>query len=433
MFENSLEYAQQLDLEDNLSHLRDRYSIPQQKGCDIIYLCGNSLGLQPKAAKEYLLQELEDWAMLGVEGHFKSNNPWFSYHEWFANPLANLVGAKPTEVVAMNNLTVNLHLLLVSFYQPKGKRNKILFESTAFPSDRYALESQIHFHGLKPEDCLIELHTDSHGYISTESILSKITEIGEELACVMLGGVNYFTGQWFDLEKITQKAHEVGAIAGFDLAHAIGNVPMNLHQWEVDFACWCSYKYLNSGPGAVAGIFVHEKFGDGSKLKRFHGWWGNNSKTRFKMGKEFQASIGAEGWQLSNAPVFNMVAHRAALEIFEEVGLNNLRRKSILLTGYLEFLLLEINRFHQKDLIKILTPANSDERGCQLSLQISTDGKNLFESMVKAGFLSDWREPDVIRISPVPMYNTFEDVWKTANFILVYFTSFYQRKTASTA
>jgi kynureninase len=421
MFENSLSFANTLDSQDKLAYLRDRFCIPKQDGKEIVYLCGNSLGLQPKSARAYFMQEIEDWANWGVEGHFHAKHPWFSYQDWFSKPLANLIGAKPSEVVAMNNLTVNLHLLLVSFYKPIGKRTKIIFESTAFPSDRYALESQVRFHGLDPSTCLVELYPDDNAQISTHSILSKIDEIGEELALVMLGGVNYYSGQYFDLEGITRKAHEVGAFAGFDLAHAMGNIPMKLNRWNVDFACWCSYKYLNSGPGSVAGIFVHEKYGDGTGLDRFHGWWGNNPETRFQMGKDFHPAQGAAGWQLSNAPVFNMIAHRASLELFEEVGLLALREKSLFLTGFLEFLLLDINKNHKAEIIEILTPSNPNERGCQLSLRISRNGKGLFESMVKEGFLPDWREPDVLRISPVPMYNTFKDVWETANFIKQYF------------
>ncbi|MBX7181688.1 MAG: kynureninase [Bacteroidia bacterium] len=421
MFENSLSFAKELDSTDHLKTYREKFHIPTHQGKELVYLCGNSLGLQPKSTADYFKQELEDWAKWGVEGHFNAKNPWFSYHDWFSSRLAQLVGAHEKEVVAMNNLTVNLHLLLVSFYRPDGKRNKIIFESTAFPSDRYALESQVKFHGLNPEECLVELYADDNAKISTTSILNKIKEVGDELALVMLGGVNYYSGQFFELKEITKAAHAVGAIAGFDLAHAMGNVPLELHEWNVDFACWCSYKYLNSGPGGVAGIFVHEKYGDGTGLNRFHGWWGNNAETRFLMGKEFHPAEGAEGWQLSNAPVFNMVAHRASLELFQEVGMKALREKSILLTGYLEFLLVEINRELGEEIIEILTPSNPNERGCQLSIRVRKDGKKLFEKLVSEGIMPDWREPDVIRLSPVPLYNRFEDVWRTASVIRSFF------------
>ncbi len=419
---NSLSHARHLDLTDPLKHFRDRFHIPKHNNQDVVYLSGNSLGLQPKTAKQYFEQELKDWATLGVEAHFQGKNPWFNYHEWFSKPLANIVGAKPGEVVVMNNLTVNLHLLLVSFYRPEGKRRKIIFEETAFPSDRYALESQVRFHGLDPAECLIELKpSENAAHIETAHVLDVIEKAGDELALVMLGGVNYFSGQLFDLKKITHATHNVGAIAGYDLAHAAGNVPLSLHDWNVDFACWCSYKYLNSGPGGVAGIFVNEKYGDGSALPRFHGWWGNDAKTRFQMAKEFNPAQGAEGWQLSNAPIFNMIGLRASLEIFEEAGFANLRAKSEKLTAYLESLLNNINQTTGKGQIHILTPANPAERGCQLSVRIIDNGLKLFDEMTSNGFLPDWRQPDVIRFSPVPLYNTFEDVWKTANFIEKYF------------
>lgn len=421
-FEDSLAFASELDKADSLRVFRTKFYIPTKNGKETIYLCGNSLGLQPKNVKSYIDQELKDWSELGVDAHFEGINPWFDYHQWFSAPLAELVGAKPDEVSAMGQLTFNLHLLLVSFYKPIGNRTKIIYEATAFPSDRYALESQVRFHGLNPDECLIALTTDAeNACLRTDQILEAIYDHGDELALVMLGGVNYFTGQFFDLKKITAAAHAVGAIAGFDLAHAIGNVPLSLHDWNIDFACWCSYKYLNSGPGGVAGIYVHEKYGDGTGLPRFNGWWGTDPQKRFTMSHTFIPAKGADSWQLSNAPVFNMIAHRASLEIFREAGFENLRNKSVLLTGYLEFLLGKINAKHASGILTILTPSNPNERGCQLSVRFLNRGRELFEAMQKACIVPDWRNPDVIRMSPVPLYNTFTDVWHTADFIRKYY------------
>lgn len=415
---NSEEFAEELDRNDELASFRSRFYFPQVNGKDTIYFCGNSLGLQPKTAKAALEQELEDWAKLGVEGHMEARNPWWSYHEMFAEPLAKLVGAKPKEVVAMNGLTVNLHLLLVSFYQPNGKRNKILFEEGPFSSDRYALASQVKFHGLDPDEVLVELSPrEGEHTLRTSDILSKIEELGDELALVMFGGVNYYTGQAFDLESITQTAHNVGAMAGYDLAHATGNLVMKLHDWDVDFACWCSYKYLNSGPGSVSGIFVHEKHGNNPNLPRFAGWWGNDPSTRFQMPLEFIPSEGATGWQLSNAPVFSMAVHKASLDIFEEAGIEKLKAKSEKLTAYLEFIIEDINA-KTGDQITIITPKDKDQRGCQLSLILKENGKAIHQALTKNGVVSDWRHPDVIRIAPVPLYNSFMDVWNFGNLLL---------------
>ncbi len=415
-FINTHEFAQEQDKADKLSAFRDKFFFPRLDGKEAVYFCGNSLGLQPKTASVALQQELNDWAQFAVEGHFHAKNPWFSYEKLFDMPLAKLVGAKPSEVCALGSLTNNLHLLMVSFYRPTAKRFKILCEEKPFASDQYALESQVKFHGYNPDKAIVELKPRAGEFtLRTEDILAKIEELNDELALVMIGGVNYYTGQAFDMKSITETAHKAGALAGFDLAHAMGNLVMNLHDWNVDFACWCSYKYLNSGPGSVAGIFVHEKHGNNPELPRFAGWWGNNPDTRFKMEKGFIPAIGADGWQLSNAPVFSMAVHKMALDIFDEAGIENLREKSEKLTSYLEFIIDEINSRQSTDhrpQIKILTPRNIAERGCQLSLVFSVNGKQIHEQLLKAGIITDWRNPDVIRLAPAPLYNSFEDVWK---------------------
>jgi kynureninase len=402
----SLSYAQSLDLSDSLKPYRNQFIFPQHNGSDAYYFTGNSLGLQPKKAKEYILEELEDWGKYGVEGHFQSRRNWFGYHHFLTDKAAKIVGAKTEEVAVMNTLSVNLNLLMVSFYRTRGQRTKIMMEAAAFPSDHYAVQQQVKFHGLNPSEHIILLHPREGEYcIRTEDILSKIEDHKDELALVMLGGVNYYTGQFFDLETITQKAHEVGALAGYDLAHAAGNMVLKLHDWNVDFACWCSYKYLNSGPGGVASIFVHEKHGNNPDLPRFAGWWGNDEKDRFLMKSEYVPAKGASGWQQSNAQIFSMAAHLASLEIFEQVGIENLRTKSEQMTGYLENLLNEIPQ------IKIITPTNPNERGCQLSLIALEKPKELFKYLQENGIITDWREPDVIRVAPVPLYNRFEDCW----------------------
>jgi len=415
-YNNTLEFAQEYDKADKLSGFRKKFFFPELKGNEAVYFCGNSLGLQPKTASAALQQELNDWAKFAVEGHFHAKEPWFSYETMFNKPLAKLVGAMPSEVCAMGSLTNNLHLLMVSFYRPSTKRFKIICEEKAFASDQYALESQVKFHGYNPDEAIVELKPRTGEFtLRTEDILTQIEELKDELALVLIGGVNYYTGQAFDMKSITGAAHKAGAIAGFDLAHAVGNILTNLHDWNVDFACWCSYKYLNSGPGSVAGIFVHEKHGNNSKLPRFAGWWGNNRDTRFKMEKGFVPALGADGWQLSNAPIFSMAVHKAALDIFDEAGIESLRSKSEQLTGFLEFIVDEINNQQSTvngQHIKILTPRNKNERGCQLSLVFSENGKQIHEQLLKAGIISDWRNPDVIRLAPAPLYNSFEDVWK---------------------
>lgn len=360
------------------------------------------------------------WAELGVEGHFTGDDPWFTYHKTLAAPTAKLVGAKPEEVVIMNQLTVNLHLMLVSFYRPQGQRYKILTEAGAFPSDQYALESQVKIHGYAPEDAIIEIapRAGEHTW-RTEDILQAIKDNGNEIALVLMGGLHYYTGQVFDMAAITQTAHEVGAVCGFDLAHAAGNVPMQLHDWDVDFAVWCTYKYLNSGPGGTSGVFVHERHAQNPELPRFAGWWGHDQRVRFKMQKGFIPMPGAEGWQLSNAQILPMAVHKASLAIFDEAGIENLRAKSEKLTGYLEFL---INGLHQpKDQLEIITPADPAARGCQLSLLVNKNGRQLFDTLMANGFILDWREPNVIRVAPTPLYNTFEDVYRFGQFLAAHF------------
>ena len=402
------EYASQLDNADPLASFRDRFHIPKQANGDQIYLCGNSLGLQPRSVAAALQQELDDWAAFGVEGHFHAKHPWMPYHGELRDLLAENVGAKPVEVVAMNSLTVNLHLLMVSFYRPDAERAAIVIEQGAFPSDRYAVESQIRFHGFDPAECLIEIPADPEtGLIAPDALESCLREDGHRVALILWPGVQYRTGQFFDLKAISELGHFYGCRVGFDLAHAAGNLPLQLHDSGADFAAWCSYKYLNSGPGAIAGAFVHERHAH-SVLPRFNGWWGHRQDTRFQMGPEFNGTPGAEGWQLSNPPIFAMAPLRASLEIFHEAGLPALRRKSLALTGYLEALI----RQELGDVLHSVTPGNPEQRGCQLSLQVRAGrdaGRRLFEHLMQSGVIGDWREPDVIRLSPTPLYNRFSD------------------------
>jgi kynureninase len=408
-YEASLDYAQARDRVDTLYPFRERFFFPQHEGRDVSYFCGNSLGLQPKSVGYLMDKELKDWARYGVEGHFQAAYPWFSYHHFFSERLAKIVGAQKDEVVAMNTLSVNLHLLMISFYRPAGRRYKILMEAGAFPSDMYAVETQVRMHGYDPEDAIIEIAPQEGSYLIEDTdIINAIKEAGDSLALVMIGGVNYYTGQFFDLAGITKAAHSVGAYAGFDLAHAVGNIPLHLHDWNVDFACWCSYKYLNSGPGGVGGAFVHQRHGDDPKLFRLAGWWGNDEKSRFKMQKGFVPQKGAASWQMSNAPVFNMVAHNASLDIFEKAGITALREKSEALTGYMEYLLRQVSHLP----FVIITPSAPARRGCQLSLLFLERGREVFDALTSNGIVADWREPDVIRIAPVPLYNTFEDCYR---------------------
>lgn len=412
-FEYSLTFAQQLDAKDPLKAFRNKFHIPSFHEKQVRYFTGNSLGLQPKATKEYVLEELDAWEKFGVEGHFLAKKPWFAYHEKLTDKVANIVGAKPIEVVVTHSLTTNLHLLMVSFYRPQGKRTKLIYEAKAFPSDQYALESQVKFHGLDIEKDLIEIAPrDGVHLIREEDILAKIAEVGEELALVMIGGVNYYTGQLFDMKKITDATHKVGAIAGFDLAHAAGNINLKLHDWGVDFAAWCSYKYLNSSPGGVSGMFVHERHADKPELPRFAGWWGYDKETRFLMQPGFKPMKGAEGWQLSNAPVLGMAAHNASLDIFEEAGMDRIGEKRDLLTAYMEYIIDEISEKNKESCtFEIITPRDKSKRGAQLSILVHGQGKSLFDSLSSEGVVADWREPNVIRVAPAPLYNSFEDVY----------------------
>lgn len=409
-YEATLAYAQAQDQNDPLNHFRDRFHIPMQaNGEPFLYLCGNSLGLQPKQTKSHIEQELKDWAMLGVEGHIHAHNPWLPYHEFLTENMAKVVGAKPNEVVVMNTLTVNLHLMMVSFYRPLGNRTKILIESDAFPSDRYAVASQLRFHGYDPEEHLLELRPRAgEACLRMEDIAETLREKGDQIALVMLGNTNYYTGQFFDMPAITKLAHEQGCLVGFDCAHGAGNVPLDLHNSGADFAVWCTYKYLNSGPGSMAGCFVHERHAGQPGIPRFEGWWGHNKTTRFGMRDDFDPIPTVEAWQLSNPPILSLAAIKASLEIFAEAGMENLRKKAIRLTGYLEYLLHQI----PGDKINIITPTDPKDRGCQLSIQVRDADKRLFEAVTAAGVIADWREPDVIRVAPVPLYNTFTDAYK---------------------
>ncbi len=409
-YKTGLEYAVQQDLLDELSEYREQFHIPKdENGKNWLYFTGNSLGLQPKSTKNYINQELDDWANLGVEGHLEAKNPWISYHEFLTDSMAKIVGAKPIEVVVMNTLTTNLHLLMVSFYQPTKTKFKIVIESDAFPSDRYAVESQLKFHGYDPEDGVILWEPrEGEELLRIEDLETILNEQGDEIALLLIGGVNYYTGQYLDLKKIATLGHAKDCMVGIDLAHGVGNIQPNLHNSKVDFAAWCTYKYLNSGPGSLAGLFVHEKHAYNKDLKRFAGWWNHNKETRFNMRQPFDVMAGAEGWQLSNPPILSMAAIKASLDMFNEVGMEALREKSLKLTSYFEFLIKELNN----DKIKIITPSNPEERGCQLSIQVKNADKSLHQKLTDVHIITDWREPDVIRCAPTPLYNTFEDVYR---------------------
>lgn len=417
-FVASLNFAKQMDRVDPLRRYRNQFHIPVFNNKRSVYLTGNSLGLQPKNLKAIMKQELDDWATLGVEGHFHARRPWLYYHKFTKSALARIVGGKTTEVVAMNQLTVNLHLMMVSFYRPTAERFKIITEAGAFSSDQYAVESQLKWHGIDPSTGLIEIKPRLGEFtLRTEDIIETIQKHGNEVALVLFGGVQYYTGQFFDLKSITECAHRNGAIAGFDLAHAAGNVPLSLHEHNVDFAVWCSYKYLNSGPGGLAGAFVHERHASNTSLPRFAGWWGHNESERFEMKKGFKPITGVDGWQLSNVPIFQAAALVASLDVFKKAGMPAIRKKSILLTGYLEFLLGAFN--HDEKYFTIITPALKQERGCQLSLLVHKNGRKVMEEISKAGMVTDWREPNVIRAAPVPLYNTFEEVYRFAEIFRV--------------
>jgi len=413
---NSLQFAKVMDREDPLRSFRNLFLMPKSHGKTSIYFTGNSLGLQPKTTAKFILEELKDWAVLGVEGHEHARRPWLYYHKFTKNALSKLVGAKPAEVVAMNQLTVNLHLMMVSFYRPTKHRYKILVEAGAFSSDQYALESHLRYCGFDPDDALVEIRPrEGEHTLRTEDILASIALHGQQLSLILFGGVQYYTGQFFDIKRITEAGHHVGAVAGFDLAHAVGNVPLSLHEDKVDFAVWCSYKYLNSGPGAIAGVFVHSTHAHNFQLPRFAGWWGHDERERFDMRKGFKPMPGADGWQVSNVPVFQSAAHLAALKIFERTSLRTLRKKSLLLTGYLEFLLTGCDPHGEH--FSLITPGNPAARGCQLSLLFKKRGRRVFNHLSNCGVMADWREPDVIRVAPVPLYNTFEEVFRFAEIL----------------
>ena len=397
-----------LDVRDALKSFRELFHFPESKnGAEPIYFTGNSLGLMPKKAREYVDQELEDWSRLAVEAHVNARKPWLPYHEFLTESMARVVGALPIETVVMNSLTVNLHLLMVSFYKPEGERRCVVIEKGAFPSDQYAVESQMRCHGLDPRECLIELAPrDGESTLRTSDIVETIEGRCDEIALVLLGGVNYYTGQAFEMKEITEAGHRAGAIVGFDLAHAAGNLKLEMHDWGVDFAVWCCYKYLNGGPGAVGGAFVHERHARSFDLCRLAGWWGHDKETRFLMGPEFKPLAGAEGWQISNPPILQMAALRASLEIFDEVGMDALRHKSLRLTGYLESLIRDMGDAR----ISIITPSDPEQRGCQLSIRVSEGGKALHQKLVDHGAYCDWREPSVIRVAPAPLYNSFKDI-----------------------
>lgn len=407
-FETNLEYARALDKADPLANYRSQFFMPKMPdGKNVYYFSGNSLGLQPKCTKEYVCSELDDWANLGVKGHTKAKLPWVPYHEFVTEELASIVGAKASEVVAMNSLTTNLHLMMISFYRPTAERHKIIIEAGAFPSDRYAMWSQLHLHGYPPEDLIELTPRPGEATLRTEDILSVIEEQGQSVALVMLPGVQYLTGQAFEMEKITACGHQQGCIVGFDLAHAVGNLLLKLHDWQVDFAVWCNYKYLNAGPGSIGGCYVHERHVNSPTVPRLEGWWGHNKDTRFKMPREFDAIPTVEAWQLSNPPIFQLAVLRASLGIFSEVGMQALRNKSEQLTGYLEYLL----QHFLADKVKITTPTDPQQRGCQLSLNIINGRADMTPILAANGIICDFRYPDAVRVAPVPLYNRFEEVF----------------------
>ncbi|MEM7453176.1 MAG: kynureninase [Planctomycetota bacterium] len=411
--ENGAGIARELDSNDPLARFRDEFYIPEFEGGPEVYFVGNSLGLQPRRTQEYLQQELESWRQRGVRGHFEGDYPWMPYHEFLTDEMAQLIGGKTSEVIMMNSLTTNLHLMMATFYRPEGTRNKILIEQHAFPSDHYATFSQIGLHQLDPAECLIEVPpSEGVEYITTDDVCTAINAAGDSLALVLLPGVQYYTGQVFEMSRIAEAAHQVGAIAGFDLAHAAGNIPMSLHSWEVDFAVWCSYKYLNSGPGSVAGCFIHEKHATNTRLPRMGGWWGHDKESRFKMENRFVPMPTAEGWQLSNPPILSLAAIRASLDVFKDAGgIGPLREKSKSLTGFFAKAIEAV----LGDRVQVITPSNEDSRGCQLSLTVNLEGRSgrgIYEKLEATGVRTDWREPNVIRAAPVPLYNTFQEVWQ---------------------
>ncbi|GAC1484453.1 MAG: kynureninase [Flavisolibacter sp.] len=413
-FEKSLEFAQLMDKTDALKAFRSEFILPPFKDKHAIYFLGNSLGLQPKQTTNFLNEVLGQWAHLGVEGFFKGNNPWLDYHQQLIEPLAGIVGSLPHEIVVMNQLTVNLHLMLVSFYRPQGRRKKILCEAKAFPSDQYMLETHLKKLGLDPREIIIEVSPrPGQWFIDQEDIINAIEENQEELALVFWGGVSYYTGQAFDIASITLKAKQAGAMAGFDLAHAAGNIALQLHNWNVDFACWCSYKYLNSGPGAIGGVYIHEQYHKDALINRFGGWWGYKTEKRFLMEEGFDPIDTAEGWQLSTPSILLYASHKAALNIFSRAGMNNIIHKGQLLSDYLIFLLNQIQIKFSNNIMRILTP---QRKGCQVSMIIE-NGKSVYDRLTENGIFADWRQPDVIRVAPVPLYNSFEEIWRFAQIL----------------
>ncbi len=415
---NRVDYAKAMDSEDKLASFRNEFYIPMLHGKDAIYFCGNSLGLQPKTVQDAVLNELEDWANFGVEGYAHSRNEWMNWSNKFPELLKDIVGGLPHEIVVMNQLTMNLHLMMATFFRPQNKRKKVIIESKAFPSDEYVIASQLQLAGLSKENELVEVKA-RHGeqVLREDDILNAIEATGEELALVLIGGVNYYTGQVFDIERITKASHQVGALCGFDLAHAVGNIELKLHDWDVDFACWCSYKYLNSGPGAVGGVFIHERHTSNPELPRLQGWWGVDENVKFQMKKDFLPAQGAAGWQLSTAPFLSLAIHQSSLEIFQKAGFENVLEKGKALSGYLVYLLNEILDSSSNPSFEIITPLNEKGHGCQISILMKENGKHQFDMLRKNGVIADWREPNVIRLAPAPLYNTFEEVFTFAKIL----------------
>ena len=415
IFQNTLEFAKSLDRQDRLSQYKSEFIFPQQNGKDVIYFCGNSLGLQPKRTKIFVDDVMNDWANMAVEGHFYAEKPWWDYHERLAAPLSKIVGAKPAEITVMNTLTVNLHLLMVSFYRPTKTRFKIICEAKAFPSDQYMFQSQVNFHSLNidfdSKNAIIEVSPRPGEHtIRLEDILKTIRDTGDELALVLFGGVNYYTGQVFDINTITQAGQNQGAIVGWDLAHAAGNIHLELHKWNVDFASWCSYKYMNSGPGNASGCFIHERHHANQNLPRFAGWWGHNKARRFLMEQNFEAEESANGWQISNLPILSLAPYLASLTLFDEIGMENLIKKQQLLTSYLRYIVKDISVKVNAN-FEVITPESTAESGCQLSVFFHGEGRSLFEFLMKNGVITDWREPNVIRFAPAPLYCSFQDIF----------------------
>lgn len=410
VYEDSLEFARKMDAEDPLAHLKEDFNYPTNKnGEKLIYFCGNSLGLQSKQATKEVESIMAQWESLGVKGHFNGERPWVQLHLSLKEMMATVVGGKTDEVTLMNTLSVNLHLMLTSFYRPKGKRTKILIETDVFPSDRYAVESHIEWHGLNVEDELIYIEKSSHNENIDIAEIKKILDLqGDEIALIILGGINYYTGQVLNIRETTALGHAAGCVVGFDLAHAAGNVILNLHDDNVDFAVWCTYKYLNGGPGSIAGAFVHERNYIDQSIPKLKGWWGHNPEIRFGMREDFDPAPGVESWQISCQPILSLAPIKASLEMFEAAGMKPLRNKSILLTGYLEFLLNNLNN----DKIEIITPKLQAERGCQLSLKIKGGDKEIYNRLIEKGFVMDWRNPNVVRVAPTPLYNGYEEVWR---------------------